>query len=224
MESLPKNLLNKYRLPLGVFLILAIVAGGGILALTGSRRGGSEIEKVEVEATASGALSPVTKIKVDVAGAVKDPGVYELPEDGRVEDALNAAEGFSEQVDKDWVAKNLNLAAKLSDGDKLYIPKVGETSSATNKPAAAASVPPAVGVVSGAETPPVSGGCDKVNINKASAGTLADCLSGIGESKAQSIIKYREDHGGFKSIGEIQEVSGIGPKTFEKIKDQLTVN
>ncbi len=225
MESLPKALLNKYRLPLGVFLILAIVAGGGMLALTGSRRGGSEIEKVEVEATASGALSPVTKIKVDVAGAVKNPGVYELLEDGRVEDALNAAGGFSEQVDKDWVAKNLNLAAKLSDGDKLYIPKVGETStssSATNEPAPA-SVPPSAGVVSGTEILGPSN-CSRVNINTASAGTLADCLSGIGESKAQSIIKYREDHGGFKSIGEIQEVSGIGPKTFEKIKSQITVD
>ena len=236
MENLLKSLFNKYRVQIGIFLVAVVFVGGGVLALTTGRSKSPEIEKMAgavsssdepSEATVSGAsISAVLKIKIDVAGAVVNPGVYELFEDSRVEEALNAAGGLAEGADREWVSKNLNLAAKLSDGDKLYIPKVEETKSApsvTNEPAPIAP-PSSAGIVSGVETlSGESSNCSRVNINTASAGTLADCLSGIGESKAQSIIKYREDHGGFKSIKEIQEVSGIGPKTFEKIKDQITV-
>lgn len=236
MEALLKSFLNKYRPQIGIFLVVAVVTAAGVWALTTGRSKPSEIEKISGttaspsepgEATASSTSSSVTTIKVDVSGATVNPGVYELSEGGRVEDALDAAGGLSDEADREWVAKNLNLAAKLFDGDKLYIPKVGET-----EPAAVAPIPQNVaGVVSEVETSPggESSNCSRVNINKASAATLADCLSGIGQSgpeggRAQSIINYREAHGGFKSIEEIQEVSGIGPKTFEKIKDQITVN
>ena len=235
METLLKFLLNKYRLQVGVFLVTVVLVGGGVLALTAGRSKPSEIEKIagaessggeSNEATDSGAsITAVPKIKIDVAGAVANPGVYELPEDGRVEEALAAAGGLAEGADRDWVSKNLNLAAKLSDGDKLYIPKIEEM-----EPAAAAPASPipqnVAGVVSEVKTSPggESSNCFSVNINTASAATLADCLSGIGTSKAQNIIKYREDHGGFKSIEEIQEVRGIGPKTFEKLKDQITID
>lgn len=232
METLPKILLNKYRLQIGVFLITVIVVGGGVLALIGNKSKPSEIEKVagtvssaseSGEATASASPTPVIKIKVDVSGAVKNPGVYELLEDARVEDALDAAGGFSDRVDKDWVDKNLNLAARLHDGDKLYIPEMGETSSTL----APVSVPPtSAGVVSETGTPSGSGSldCSRVNINTASAAALDECLAGIGPAYAQRIIEYRESHGGFKSIEELQEVRGIGPKTFEKIKDQTVVD
>jgi len=220
MEILPKSFLNKYRPQIGIFLVVVIVGVAGVLVLTTGRSKPREIGKISEVAPSSEASDEVLvlKIKIDVAGAVASPGVYELAEDGRVEEALSAAGGLAESADRGWVSKNLNLAAKLSDGDKLYIPEVGETE----------SVPPA-GIVSGTGTitnqpESASGGCSRVNINTASAATLADCLSGIGTSKAQGIIKYREDHGGFKSIGEIQEVSGIGPKTFEKLKDQITVD
>ncbi len=229
MENLLKSLLNKYRAQIGIFLVVVVLVGGGVLVLTTGRSKSPEIEKMagtasssdeSSEATVSGAaVSAVPKIKIDVAGAVVNPGVYEIPKDGRVEEALGVAGGLSDGADREWVSKNLNLAAKLSDGDKLYIPKVGETEPVTP------SSPPA-GIVSGVETP--SGGessnCSRVNINTASVATLADCLSGIGEVKAQSIVTYRADHGGFKSIEEIQEISGIGPKTFEGIKDQIVVD
>ncbi len=226
MENLLKSLFNKNRVQIGIFLVAVVFVGGGVLALTTGRSKSPEIEKMAgaasssdepSEATVSGAsISAVLKIKIDVAGAVVNPGVYELFEDSRVEEALNAAGGLAEGADREWVSKNLNLAAKLSDGDKIWIPEVGENTSA---PSPVSTPAPVLGAPSGGE----SSNCSRVNINTASAGTLADCLSGIGESKAQSIIKYREDHGGFKSIKEIQEVSGIGPKTFEKIKDQITV-
>lgn len=228
METLLKFLLNKYRLQIGVLLVVAIVVGGGVLALATGRSPSSEIEKV-TEATASSAPSPVlSKMKIDVAGAVTSPGVYEILKDARVEDVLKAAGGFSDGADREWVSKNLNLAAKLSDGDKLYIPKMGEvpTSSTTNEPASAPVLPPA-GVVSGAEAPPAGGepsNCSRVNINKASIATLDECLVGIGPAYAQRIIDYREAHNGFKNVEEIQEVRGIGPKTFEKIRDQITVD
>ncbi len=228
MESLPRFLLNRYRLEIGIFLVAAVVLGGGVLALLNVRSNPPEINKVEEpasdqtsEATASTVpSSPQQKIKIDIAGAVVNPGVYEIFEDGRIEDALAAAGGLSDEADQDWVSKNLNLAAKLSDGDKLYIPRMGETSSSS----APVSVPSALtGVVSGTGGSAASN-CARVNINTASAGTLADCLVGIGTIKSQSIVKYREEHGGFKSIEEIKNVSGIAEGTFAKIKDQITVD
>jgi len=230
MEALLKNLLNKYRAQIGIFLVTVVLVGGGVLALTTGRAKPSEIKKVEsvVETTASSTPTPlIQKIKIDVAGAVANPGVYELSKDDRVEEALGAAGGLAEGADREWVAKNLNLAAKLSDGNKLYIPKVEETKSApsvTNEPAPVAP-PSSAGIVSGVETPSgESSNCSRVNINKDSVATLADCLPGIGSAYAQRIVEYRESHGGFKSIEEIQEVSGIGPKTFAKIKGQITVD
>ncbi len=223
-------LLEKYRLQIGVFLVTVVVVGGGVLAFLNARSSSLEVQEVEKlspdqsrQSTASATPSlPLKKIKVDVAGAVVSPGVCELFEDSRVEDALDAAGGFSGGADQGWVSKNLNLAAKLSDGDKIYIPEVGETptqTSAAGEPASSL-VPPSVGQVSGTE----SSNCSRVNINNASAGTLDDCLSGIGPAYAKRIIEYREAHGGFKAIEEIQEVRGIGPKTFEKIKDQISVD
>lgn len=237
MENLLKSLFNKYRVQIGIFLVAVVFVGGGVLALTTGRSKSPEIEKMAgavsssdepSETTVSGAsISAVLKIKIDVAGAVVNPGVYELFEDSRVEEALNAAGGLAEGADREWVSKNLNLAAKLSDGDKLYIPKAEETKSVpsvTNEPAPV--VPPSsAGIISGVETP--SGGslnCSRVNINTASVSTLDDCLPGIGPAYAQRIVEYRESHSGFKSIEEIQEVSGIGPKTFEKLKDQIVVD
>jgi len=229
MEALFKKFLNKYRPQIGVLLIIMIVAVAVVLALTTGRSKPPEIGKIFEAVPSSDASDEVLllKIKIDVAGAVISPGVYELSEDCRVEEALSAAGGLAEGADREWVSKNLNLAAKLSDGDKLYIPKVEETKSApsvTNEPAPVA-LPSSAGIVSGVETPSgESSNCSRVNINTASATVLADCLAGIGEVKAQNIVTYRADHGGFKSIEEIQEVSGIGPKTFEKLKDQIVVD
>jgi len=227
MEALFNSFFNKYRPQIGVFLVVMIVAAAGVLALTTGRSKPSEIEKVAgttlspsepSEAIVSNTPTPlIPRIKIDIAGAVVTPGVYEIPKDGRVEEALGAAGGLSSEADREWVSKNLNLAAKLSDGDKLYIPKVGDTAST---PSSVNTSVPTLETPSGGEP----SNCSRVNINSASAAVLADCLSGIGESKSQGIIKYREDHGGFKSIEEIQEVSGIGSKTFEKIKDQITVD
>ena len=141
------------------------------------------------------------KIVVYIAGAVNKPDVYELPEDSRVKDAIEKAGGATEQAD----LVSINLAEKLSDGEEVIVPKKGEnnaTSSASTSSANKSS---------------------KININTADASEL-EKLPGIGEVKAEAIIQYRKNYGRFKTIHDITRVSGIGEKTFEKIKDLISVN
>jgi competence protein ComEA len=214
---------ERLRPYLGFSLLVLILVGGGVWALSESRQTAKPVEVVksgETHLPEATSTANVSKIAVDVAGAVVSPGVYELPEDARVADALDSAGGLSSDADREWVAQNSNFAAKLTDGDKIYIPKVGEAA-----PTLTPSPSPA-GVVSRSviSTGDESTNCSRVNINSASAATLDECLPGIGPVYAERIIEYREAHGGFKTIEEIQNVSGIGPKTFEKIKDQITVD
>lgn len=216
-----KSGLERYRQQVGLTLVFLILIGGGVLAFSGKSGPKEEISIVKSEKTgvpegtaAAEVAAPLPAlITVEAAGAVLNPGVYELLAGSRVVEVLDQAGGLSDQADKDWVAKNLNLAAKLSDGDKIYLPAVGEMTEP--------------GVVSGSTvgaTETLADKCDKVNLNSATAAALDECLPGIGPAYAQRIIEYRQAHGGFKAIEEIQNVSGIGPKTFEKIKDQITVD
>lgn len=139
-----------------------------------------------------------TMIRVYVCGAVANPGVVEIPQGSRVEDALEAAGGFGAEAGREAV----NLADWVSDGQKLYFPKEGE---AVEEPQAQADS--ASGLV---------------NINTADAAALCT-LPGIGESRAQDIISYREANGGFGACEDIMKVSGIKTAAYEKIKDKITV-
>ena len=154
--------------------------------------------KKETEATAVSG-----EVKVHVVGAVTAAGVYTLPADARVDDAVRAA-GATANAD----LSQLNLAQKLADGQKITVPAVGESAA----PASTSSVSENTQA-----TPDVL-----VNINTATAEQLQN-LPNIGEVRAKAIIDYREEHGGFKAIEELQEVSGIGEKTFEKLKAYVTV-
>jgi len=142
------------------------------------------------------------EVVVDVAGAIEKPGIYRLKADARINEAIEAAGGFSSQADQEWISRNLNLATKLSDGQKIYIPKKGEAKKAGQE-------------ILGSSQ-------QKININSASQSEL-ETLSGIGPSFAQRIIEYRQKNGGFKTVEEIMAVPGIGKKTFEKIKEKITV-
>ncbi|HAA90760.1 MAG: Competence protein ComEA [Thermoanaerobacterales bacterium 50_218] len=141
-------------------------------------------------------------IAVHVAGAVQKPGVYYFPQSARVIDAVEEA-GLLDEADLD----QLNLARILSDGEKVYVPRVGEVT----------NLIPDNGSVF--ESPSGSG---KINLNTASAEELEE-LPGIGPVLAQRIIDYREKHGYFKRIEDVQNVSGIGSKRFEQIKDLVTI-
>ncbi|WKV08777.1 helix-hairpin-helix domain-containing protein [Thermoanaerobacterium sp. CMT5567-10] len=141
------------------------------------------------------------EIKVYVTGLVKSPGVYTMKDGDRIDDAIKLAGGALEGAD----LSNINLAEKVKDEQMIKIPKVGEDSSSTG---GISDVKKADG---------------KININKATKEEL-DTLPGIGEVTAQRIIDFREQHGNFQKIEDIMNVSRIGPKLFEQIKDKITVD
>lgn len=143
-------------------------------------------------------------ITVDVKGAVKSPGIYDLPVGSRVHDAVQKAGGLTEEAD----SKSLNLAQKVSDEALVYVPTKGEE---------AASQQADTG------TTPSSSKDKKVNLNKASLEELKQ-VKGLGGKRAQDIIDHREANGKFKSVDELKKVSGIGAKTIEKLKDYVTVD
>lgn len=141
------------------------------------------------------------EVVVHVAGAVSSPGIYTLPADSRVDDAVRAA-GATADAD----LSQLNLAQKLADGQKITVPVAGAT--------------PADG--SSAATTADSDNGGLININTATQEEL-ESLPSIGEVRAQAIITYREEHGGFRTIDELKEVSGIGDKIFADISPHVTV-
>ena len=143
-------------------------------------------------------------ITVDVKGAVKSPGIYDLPVGSRVNDAVQKAGGLTEQAD----SKSLNLAQKVSDEVLLYVPTKGEE---------------AVNQQIGSGTVSSTSKEKKVNLNKASLEELKQ-VKGLGGKRAQDIIDHRETNGKFKSVDELKKVSGIGAKTIEKLKDYVTVD
>ena len=158
-----------------------------------------EVKKEEKEESTEQDL-----ITVDVKGAVKTPGIYDLPVGSRVHDAVQKAGGLTEEAD----SKSLNLAQKVSDEALVYVPTKGEE---------VASQQAASG------TTPSSSKEKKVNLNKASLEELKQ-VKGLGGKRAQDIIDHREANGKFKSVDELKKVSGIGAKTIEKLKDYVTVD
>ena len=141
---------------------------------------------------------------VHVAGAVQIPGVYRLGAGSRVIDAVEAAGGVAVDSNSDAI----NLAAALTDGERVYVPRVGE-------------VVPAV--ASGSPGAPDSGAsAGPVNLNTATADDL-DTLPGVGPATAAAILAYRDQHGPFASLEDLGEVSGIGPAKIEALRGLVNV-
>ena len=141
-------------------------------------------------------------ITVDVKGAVKTPGIYDLPVGSRINDAVQKAGGLTDNAD----SKSINLAQRISDEALVYVPTKGEdTSQATQSNASNTKEN------------------KKVNLNKASLEELKQ-VKGLGAKRAQDIIDHRESNGKFKSVDELKKVSGIGAKTIEKLKEYVTVD
>ncbi|QZA33387.1 helix-hairpin-helix domain-containing protein [Hydrogenibacillus sp. N12] len=155
----------------------------------------------------SGRAEAGPEIVVDVKGAVARPGVYRLPAGARVFEALEAAGGLLPEADVDRV----NRAAVLADGVVVNVPKKGEAAEAGG------SSPAGSDAGLGAAGRPA-----KVNLNTADA-ALLQTLPGIGPTRAQAIIAYREEHGPFRDVTELKNVSGIGPKTLERLLPYVTV-
>ncbi len=146
------------------------------------------------------------KIKVYVAGEVNIPGVLELEEGARIEDAIQGAGGVKVEAD----LKNINLAYEISDGEKIYIPNTAEAESEES------------GNYSDVSSGNNSNSNGKININKATATELTS-VPGIGASTAQKIITYREENGKFQAIEDVKKVSGIGDSKFESMKEYISV-
>ena len=180
------------------------------------------------------------KIFVDVCGAVVNPGVYELDEGARIFQAVDAAGGYLPEAAINY----LNRARSIGDGQQIYVPTEKEV--AENLELAMAKVPEALNdgdnsgnsgleEIQGSSVENPSGTVERdtgsfgdgagddprINLNTADAGQLST-LSGIGQSKAEAIVAYREEHGDFASIEEIMNVEGIKEGTFSKIKDKIS--
>jgi competence protein ComEA len=195
-------MLKSSALTLVLGVMIGLLAAGGLFLLVSPPRGAP----VELLPPPSPAL-----MQVHVAGAVARPGVYALPSGSRVEAAIAAAGGLSDEA----AAESLNLAARLRDGERVYVPgraalgdpvaEQGLADAGADAQADQASTPSAL-----------------VDINTASQSEL-ESLPGIGPVTAQKIIAYRQENGAFTSIEQIMEVSGIGEGIFAKIKDLITV-
>ncbi|MDO5574976.1 MAG: helix-hairpin-helix domain-containing protein [bacterium] len=166
----------------------------------------------KTEITASPA--PAAEICVHVCGAVQHPGVYTVPETTRVYEVMEAAGGLTETAAADY----LNQAASLTDGQRVYVPTMDEVSKNQIPAEMAADIP--VSSSSDRVVPESTG--SMVNINTATAEQLKE-LPGVGDSRAQSIIAYREARGGFKSKEEIMQVEGIKEGMYSKMKDLIQV-
>jgi len=141
-------------------------------------------------------------ITVDVKGAVKTPGIYDLPVGSRINDAVQKAGGLTDNAD----SKSINLAQKISDEALVYVPTKEEVANQESYSNATGNKE-----------------SKKVNLNKASLEELKQ-VKGLGAKRAQDIIDHRESNGKFKSVDELKKVSGIGAKTIEKLKEYVTVD
>lgn len=167
------------------------------------------------------------QLYVDIKGAIKRPGVYQVTAEMRTQDVINLAGGFTKSADR----KQINLAGKLADQQVIYVPLRGEIKGN----ALEQGITPQTSQASPEETSgtPVSNGTngnttsqetndEKVNLNTADKTKLQE-LTGIGEKKAEQIITYRESSGKFNQIEDLKNVSGFGDKTFENLKDYICV-
>lgn len=169
----------------------------------------SEVKQQDT-GVAPGAVTPPEPIiiKVDVKGAVRAPGVFIAEPGDRVIDMIAAAGDFTKDADLNKV----NLAQLVEDQMVIYVPRIGEED--VELPGTA-SAPAGGTVATGSDS-------DKVNLNTATQAEL-ETLTGVGPAKSTAIIEYRETTGKFQQIEDLKNIPGIGDKTFEKLKDSITV-
>ena len=188
-----------------VFSVLSLIVGGVVGYFTPRPQPSAPIVVSTPLPSATPPLTPTpAPIRVHVAGAVRAPAVYKLTPGSIVQDAVEAAGGPATDAELD----HINLALELRDQQQVYVPRQGEV-----------DPPP---LVSGGEPGGEESTVTLVNINIAMA-TELETLPRIGPTTAQRIIEYRETNGPFGTIEDIQNVTGIGPATFDELEDLITV-
>lgn len=217
---------SSLRVVVGIALVCLAVATAGLGAIGAGKSESLMIEK-QGSATSDAASSKTAALEedatpqilvVDVGGAVAEPKVVRLESGARVDDAIQAAGGLAEDAD----TTSINRAMKVEDGTKVYVPKIGESSSADTSSPSSGSAVSGGSANSSASSTTSTGASGLVNINTAGLEEL-DTLPGVGPSTAQAIIDDRTQNGSFSSIEDLMRVSGIGEKKFANMKSGITV-
>ena len=213
LDELPQQRFSRMHVGvIGVLLILGLITAGWLLlrARPVAVASSGEVVTVSTPLQSAPTASPTaseraTRLVVHVLGAVRDPGLVGLPENSRVQDAIEAAGGLTSRADPG----ELNLAQPLVDGQQVVIGTTGD---------------PAGEVRDGRESGPGSGPSAKaaLDLNRANQAQLEE-LPGIGPVTAGAILAWRQQHGRFSRIEELQEVDGIGPKTYAQIAPHVRV-
>jgi competence protein ComEA len=197
------------RTTAGIWVVAALVAVFAAVRLTGSSSQGGDTAPVRID------RSPPARhehheaaIYVHVACAVRRPGLLTLPSGSRVATAVERAGGPTPRAQLSGV----NLAARLEDGQQVLVPVRGAVPGSAGGAAPGAAAPGAAA--------PGAAGVPRISLGSATVEQL-DQIDGIGPTLAQRIIEYRTEHGGFRSIGELREVEGIGEKRFETLREAL---
>lgn len=201
-ENSLDEFLDQHKIPLAMGLVGLVLLVGGVIS-------SGIIPKTFIKSTKSGTalsqasvVSNTAEVKVDVSGAVMDPGVYSLSASARVEDAIKAAGGVTGAADPVYLAKSVNLAQKVSDGMKVFIPEAGQFISQAGGQAVAGA----------------SAQAEAINVNTASLSDL-DKLPGVGPVGAQKIIDGRP----YGSIEELFTKKAVNKAVYEKIKELVSV-
>lgn len=211
MESIRKHVTKEKIIRTVVILVISIIALKLFLSKNAAKV--SQFEEVvltdttDLIAETEKENNDVVKMYVDIKGAVKLPGMYEVTSDMRVLNVIDMAGGLKETADDSQV----NFSQRIEDQMVIYIPVEGEELSET--------------VIAGtnSNTANISKDEDgKVNLNQATKEELMT-LSGVGEKKAEKIIEYREENGSFKTIEDLKNVNGFGEKSFESLEKYISI-
>ncbi|MCU1558497.1 MAG: competence protein ComEA [Microbacteriaceae bacterium] len=191
---------TRLRVGLGAAVVLVLLGFGIAVLVSALGSHGSTATVSPPTSTAAPTEAPGGTLFVHILGAVERPGLYTLSDGDRAVDAIASAGGFSATADQ----SQLNLARLIVDGEQIYVPNIGEA------PPVASSDAVGTGV----------GG--KVNINTADAATL-ETLPRVGPAMAKRIVDWRAANGRFTAVEDLMSVSGVGEKTFEQLKDLVTI-
>lgn len=186
IQSLPQF---AKRLGAGLLAALVALSAGMVSALESKNNVALAVDQQLITAAEERPLTSTANVFVHVSGEVINPGIYQLPANSRLFDAVFAAGGFTDQAQADSV----NLARPINDGEQIKVAKIGEISVQSDQSQST------------------------ISLNSATLNQL-DQLPGIGATLAQRIIDWREQNGGFSRISDLRKVSGIGPKLYESIK------